>query len=129
MLVCGSRDWTDRDVLEGWLDEIASVLRISVVIDGGQRGADTMAFEWANNHGLNWERYFAKWREKGNAAGWSRNRRMLREGQPTLVVAFPLPQSRGTWHMVRIAKEAGGPTWALPKDRAIIQALGEGVFV
>lgn len=129
LLVCGSRDWRDRRSMFGWLDEIAAVFKIECVIDGGQRGADTLGHAWARARGHNWERYFAQWKEEGDGAGFSRNRRMLREGRPTLVVAFPLPQSRGTWHMVRIAREAGVTTWVWPKDRHAITALGEGVFV
>lgn len=32
---------------------------------------------------------------------------MLKEGKPDLVVAFPTEKSKGTWHMVDIARKAG----------------------
>lgn len=88
-----------------------------------------MAHQWATEAGVDTERYFAAWREEGKAAGFSRNRRMLREGRPDLVVAFPSGRSFGTRHMIALAREADIPTWVMPEDRAIITALGEGVFV
>jgi hypothetical protein len=34
---------------------------------------------------------------------------MLVESKPDLVLAFPTKRSKGTWNMVKIAKEAGVP--------------------
>lgn len=41
------------------------------------------------------------------AAGGIRNKQMLNEGKPDLVIAFPTENSKGTWDMVRRAKRAG----------------------
>lgn len=128
MLVCGSRDWTDRVVMFACLDAIAGVLDITEVIEGEQRGADLMARAWASESGISCIGYPADWPHRGKAAGTERNERML-AATPGLVVAFPLPQSRGTWHMVTIARAAGVTTWVMPDDLGAVRALGEGVFV
>lgn len=126
VLVCGGRDFMPRSYVEETLDELAGVLRVETVIDGGAAGVDRWAYEWALQRGVNTETYLARWKEVGRAAGLSRNRRMLHEGQPNLVVAFPGPKSRGTWHMVKIARESGLPVWVMPYDRSQIAAFEEG---
>lgn len=60
----------------------------------------------ATNHRHRPVRAFpADWHRDGKAAGPIRNRRMLLEGMPDLVVAFP--GGRGTADMVRRARAAG----------------------
>lgn len=62
------------------------------------------AAEWARRSHVPVESYPADWR-RGKGAGPERNARMLAEGWPDLVVAFP--GGRGTADMVRRAKAAG----------------------
>ena len=78
---------------------------ISLVIAGGARGADTLGAEWAKGQGIPCEVYMADWEGLGRKAGPIRNQRMLDEGKPDLVVAFP--GGRGTADMVRRAHAAG----------------------
>lgn len=129
VLVCGSREWSDRAVLRDCLDRVAAVLRVDTVIEGEARGADTMAREWALDHGIAVAKFPADWARLGKSAGVERNERMLRDGEPDLVIAFPFGESRGTWHMVRAAWRAGVRVLVMPVDLADIDALGEGVFV
>ncbi len=51
------------------------------------------------------EVYEADWHEHGRAAGPIRNARMIAEGRPDLVIAFP--GGRGTADMVSRARKAG----------------------
>lgn len=129
MLVCGGRDFLDVGALNETLDALASVVRVGLIIEGEAPGADTFAAVWAQTRGVDVARYPADWRAHGKAAGPLRNQRMLNEGKPDLVIAFPTARSRGTWDMVSKARYAGIPTWVMPDDRAKIDALGEGVFV
>lgn len=64
-----------------------------------------MAAQWAQRRGIASTAYEADWAHEGRAAGPIRNMRMLDEGIPDLVVAFP--GGRGTANMVRQAKERG----------------------
>lgn len=106
LLVTGSRNWCDhnliRSALEEWKAKGATVL-----IHGDARGADAIAAQIAADLGLQILSYPAQWAKYGKKAGTLRNEQMLREGRPGVVIAFPLPDSIGTWHMVSIAKRAG----------------------
>lgn len=107
ILVCGGREYLDVGVLERSLDAIHQGPRgpIEAVIHGGARGADTMAGEWARARGISCTVYEANWELEGRAAGPIRNKRMLDEGAPDLIVAFP--GGRGTANMIRQATERG----------------------
>jgi predicted polyphosphate/ATP-dependent NAD kinase len=87
------------------LDHLHKERRIAKVIDGGASGADLHAHTWAKYRNLPTERIKANWKMQGRAAGPIRNARMLAEGKPDLVVAFP--GGDGTADMIRQAKKAG----------------------
>lgn len=64
------------------------------------------------------ESYPADWGKYGRAAGPIRNKQMLDEGEPDLVVAFSEIRttgllSTGTQNMVDLAKKAGVPVWVI----------------
>lgn len=117
VLVCGGRDFGDRERFIRAMDE--HVGRRSVhfsatdnwlpsdihIIAGGARGADTLAIDWAVVNGCGFTEYPADWKTHGKKAGMLRNQRMINEGRPDLVVAFP--GGRGTADMVRRAKANG----------------------
>jgi len=102
-LVCGGRDFENVDLLYDTLDKFLGP--IAVVISGGARGADSLAEMWADERGIPVERYEADWGTHGKAAGPIRNQRMLEEGKPGVVFAFP--GGRGTADMVGRARRAG----------------------
>ncbi len=110
ILVCGSRDWQDREFMENTLKKYFEPNNITV-ITGGARGADSIAFEFANRRGLETKLFHARWKKFGKFAGPERNTRMLVEGKPDLVIAFhtDIARSRGTLNMVGQANEAGVP--------------------
>lgn len=105
VLVCGGRDYTDKARVWRELDLIEEEHGICLVIHGGAPGADDFAESWAHAHGVP-NRWFApEWEKYGKAAGPIRNQRMLDEGKPTLVLAFP--GGKGTADMVRRALVQG----------------------
>lgn len=106
VLVCGGRDFSDVELLDGTLDAIDSSRGpIKTIIHGNAPGADYWARTWAVEQGRLEAPFRADWHAHGKAAGPLRNQRMLDEGRPDLVVAFP--GGRGTADMVRRAKAAG----------------------
>jgi predicted Rossmann-fold nucleotide-binding protein len=105
VLVCGGRDYSNREALAAVLAELRQTRGISLVIAGGARGADTMAEWWAAAEGVPCDVYQADWSGLGRKAGPIRNQRMLDEGKPDLIVAFL--GGRGTADMVRRGREAG----------------------
>jgi len=115
LLVCGSRDWTDRDLLGVTVEQVVGEHGQGrpgvVLIEGDARGADRLAGQLARARGWQLEVYPADWQRQGRAAGMRRNHRMLRDGRPELVLAFTddLRSSRGTADMVRRARAARLP--------------------
>jgi hypothetical protein len=105
ILVCGGREFTNRPMLDEALNRLHQERGITLVIAGGARGADAMAEWWAKAAGVPRDVYQADWTGLGRKAGPIRNQRMLDEGKPDLVVAFP--GGRGTADMVRRCREAG----------------------
>lgn len=110
ILVCGGRDFNDRDFLFRTLDQQTKPngevepARGFVIIHGGANGADSLANEWARLNRVPCVAFPADWKKHGRAAGHIRNRRMLEE-RPDIVIAFA--GGKGTAYMVKIAKEAG----------------------
>lgn len=104
VLVCGSRNCTGTAFVYRELDALHRRLMISTVIEGDQRGVDRMAGFWARRNKIDNLKFPADWVKFGKAAGPIRNQRMLDEGRPDLVIAFP--GGIGTAGMVRLAEAA-----------------------
>jgi hypothetical protein len=109
ILVCGGRHYSDRETVFAVLDRVACKHPDLVIIQGGARGADRLAWSWANSRGIETRTFVADWENQGKAAGTIRNKRMLEVGRPDAVIAFP--GGVGTAHMVRIANAAKLPVW------------------
>jgi ABC-type Fe3+-hydroxamate transport system substrate-binding protein len=82
-----------------------------VIIHGDVVGLDRLAGQWAVNKSLKVERYPADWAKHRRAAGPIRNKQMLDESKPDLVVAFP--GGGGTANTVKQAREAGVPVMVI----------------
>ena len=100
VLVCGGRQFEDRDMLTAALDKLHQERGFTLLIAGGARGADSLAEAWAKAAGVPRKIHAPRWEYPGR-----RNQRMLDERQPDLVVAFP--GGRGTADMVGRARSAG----------------------
>jgi len=117
VLVCGGRNldpstvwnWLEANAHEECCDRLnrASHVPVTYIIQGASSGADAAAEQWARSSEIPILRFPADWRRHGKAAGPIRNREMLLEGRPDVVIAFP--GGRGTADMVRQAEAAGVP--------------------
>lgn len=108
VLVCGGRYFTDAVALS----EVLNEYDISHLIEGGAKGADRLAREWAAVNGVEFTEFMADWTKYGKGAGPKRNHDMLTQGEPDFVIAFfdrPESESRGTANMVMQAERAGVP--------------------
>lgn len=131
VLICGSRDWADYEavatVLAGLDDQADSRPdRHLVVIEGGAKGADACAAAWceANKDYVGHERFPADWETYGKSAGPVRNREMLEQGKPEIVWAFKTHvESRGTNHMVNLARTAGVPTYVVTAPVSVTSGI------
>lgn len=105
VLVCGGCKFADMPFLFSVLDGLNAEHPFTLVIEGGARGADSLARLWAKARRVKLEEFPADWRRHGKMAGPLRNTQMLKEGKPDLVVAFP--GGVGTFDMVDKALRAG----------------------
>jgi hypothetical protein len=117
VLVCGGRDFDDTALMEAELNMVTNPHHGGKwsfeLISGCARGADTLAILWADRHGIVVHHYPADWKKYGKAAGPIRNKQMLEEGKPDIVIAFP--GGKGTANMVKLAREAGVKVIEVPE--------------
>lgn len=102
ILICGGRDFTDKNLFWKAMDKFSEEFDFDnnqpiTIISGEARGADTLAKEYAEECGWDYEGYPANWKLHGKGAGPIRNQQMLDEGKPDLVIAFP--GGKGTFDM------------------------------
>lgn len=105
VIVAGSRDFTDYELLKRKLDVIlaSKVDEGIVVISGTARGADKLGERYAKERGYEISSKPADWDRYGKAAGHRRNAEMADEGDA--LVAFWDGKSRGTAGMIELAKK------------------------
>jgi deoxyribodipyrimidine photolyase len=125
IIVCGGRDygWVinsnrkktmnaqevkfmfDRlDILRQSVEELGRTL---IVIQGEADGADSWAKKWAETNDILNMGFSADWDTYKKAAGAIRNKQMLAEGKPDLVVAFK--GGKGTSNMIEQSEKAKVP--------------------
>lgn len=117
VLICGGRD-LDSSAVWNWLEAHATELcadaldrssnvLITHVIQGGATGADSGAERWARASEIPVTCFRADWQRYGRQAGPLRNAKMIAEGRPDVVIAFP--GGAGTRDCVRQAKASDIP--------------------
>lgn len=113
IIVTGSRHWADEEAIYNILDEVNPL----VLIHGDADGADDIADRWAAREKCLVSIWmYAQWEQHGLKAGPMRNEEMLKVllalgncGYEIEVHAFPMKDSKGTYHMMSIAEKAGVP--------------------
>jgi hypothetical protein len=106
VLICGSRDFSDKRLLMTSMEAVEARGPITCVIEGGARGADRIGRAWARWKGLPVLTVEADWDFYKKGAGPIRNKWMLDLCKPDIVVAFPLT-GPGTYDMMAQARAAG----------------------
>lgn len=108
VIVCGGRNFNDRQWLWNGLDEFHDIVGITELIEGGAAGADRLAGQWVDyinyltsGHQIRHTVVSAEWERYGRSAGWVRNNAMA-DLEPDYV--FICPGGVGTQMMVDIAK-------------------------
>lgn len=115
VLICGSRDLSDSDLVSALLDHIfdhvVDTECFPTIVTGGARGVDRLADLWAEDSRMGRDIFRADWEGQGKAAGFIRNQQMLDSGVDLCIAITnkPLAESRGTADMVRRCRAAGVP--------------------
>lgn len=109
ILVCGGRDYFNVSAVNHVLHAVHKRKPITCIIEGGANGADRLAREWAKSSGIPVQTFEADWSKYGRRAGPLRNYKMLVEGKPDGVIAFP--GGTGTFDMINQAMKKGIKVW------------------
>lgn len=102
VVVTGGRDYQQKSVVRRILLQVGEITELA---HGGAPGADKLSGEIASGLDIPVTIFDANWKTDGLAAGPKRNRKMLDEFKPDLVIAFP--GGRGTANCVAEAKKRG----------------------
>lgn len=123
VIICGSRtvgkhdDDTPNDAHYSFMFNTLNLAHrerpITLIIEGGAPGADTIARAWAEVNDVPVAEFVAEWSLLGRKAGPIRNRLMAAQPDVTWCIAFtdkPLERSRSTNSMLNEAARKGIPT-------------------
>lgn len=105
IIVAGSRDFTDYNLLKIKLDFYIGKHSDIEIISGTARGADRLGERYAEEKGLTLTRFSADWKKYGKRAGYLRNEEMAQYA--THAVIFWDGKSKGTAHMIELCKTYG----------------------
>lgn len=122
VIVCGGRDYSDREQLFEILDAAHMANPVVLLIHGGAKGADALAAIWAKDSGVPSQAFHADWDTHGRAAGPIRNQRMLDNTLPHMVIAFP--GGKGTADMIKRAEACDVPV-ARVRRRSLAHTNGD----
>lgn len=108
VIVAGGRDFADYDLLKSKLDNLLVNRDPVEIVSGTARGADKLGEFYARTSKLDLALFPADWKPNGvfdKSAGYKRNAQMA--DYADALVAFWDGKSRGTMHMINLAKSAG----------------------
>lgn len=127
--VVGSRDFDDYEFLKKILNYhlCQAGQACTQIISGGARGADTLAKQYAVEHGLDIQEFIPNWDVHGKSAGYLRNEQIVNACDE--LVAFCVMSSDGispgTKLSIELAEKAGKPVYKyLPPESDIMEGIG-----
>jgi hypothetical protein len=123
LIIAGGRDFSNYEMLKQWADyllkdKVAQGSKI-IIISGTANGGDKLGERYAKERGFDIIAKPADWDRHGKSAGYKRNVEMAETGDALL--AFWDGASRGTNHMINIAKERGLPYRVIGYDGNYIE--------
>lgn len=110
VIVAGSRNFNDEIFIYKKLDELLQQYKEFnevEIVEGGCRGVDLIAKQYAIDRNLSYKEFPADWNSYGKSAGMIRNSDMAQYADA--LIAFYDGKSKGTGGMIRIAKGKGLP--------------------
>lgn len=112
LLIAGSRTFDDRETFNRVTEEIIDGdEKFTVIVEGGAAGADMMAREYAETHGMKVEEFRPDWKQFGRAAGPKRNDLMVKfiKERNGVALYFWDGESKGTKQCIESARRKGVP--------------------
>ena len=109
VIICGSREFDDYDLLKEKCDLILSRKAADptekiVIVSGCARGADRLGEKYAEEKGYEVLRYPADWDRYGKSAGYRRNKQMAEVANACIAFFSSVAENKGTKNMVSLAR-------------------------
>lgn len=110
VIICGSREFDDYELLRDKCDKILSRKAADpneeiVIVSGCARGADTLGERYAAERGYQVLRYPAQWEKYGKSAGYRRNKEMAEVANACIAFLSSTSENRGTKNMISVASK------------------------
>lgn len=104
VIIAGGREFDDYELVKKTLDEHFYYDGPSIIeiVSGGAKGADALGEKYAKEFEYTVKIFPAKWEVHGKSAGPKRNTQMANYAD--ILIAFWDGQSKGTRHMINVAK-------------------------
>lgn len=109
VIICGGREFEDYELLKKACDfYLAKKFETGekiVIVSGGARGADSLGEKYAEERGLEVQRFPADWNKYGKRAGYLRNKQMAEVSNACIAFLSSYGENKGTKMMISIARE------------------------
>lgn len=109
IIVAGSRNFQDYELLKETLVKYIGSDKNITIVSGCAKGADSLGEQFSMEYKLHCMKFPAAWNLYGKSAGYKRNVQMAKYANLEYGVLFAFWDgvSKGTEHMINIAKEYG----------------------
>ena len=101
--IVGSRDWNDYVLFKAYINKFRENIQIDMIISGGARGTDFMAYQYAVESGITFVCHPPKSEDGYPAKFFRRNLRIAEQCE--CMIAFPKGKSSGTRNAISLAKK------------------------
>jgi hypothetical protein len=105
LAIIGSRTFNDYALLQQSLEKYRP--KITLVVSGAARGADSLGEKWATVHGIQTQIFPADWDKYGKRAGFLRNENIIKTCD--CAIAFWDGMSKGTAHSISLCEKYNKP--------------------
>ena len=105
VIIAGGRDFSNYEFLKMKCDVVLHGKPIVEIVSGTANGADKLGERYSIEKGHQLTKFPAQWDKFGKSAGYKRNQQMA--DYADCLIAFWDGKSRGTKHMIDIAKSQG----------------------
>lgn len=121
--VIGSREFKNYNMVQTKLDKLNAMKKITAIVSGGAKGADTLAETYAEQNNIPTIIHLPKWddlthpdalikvnkwkKEYDARAGFRRNKYIVDDAD--IVIAFQINKSKGTQDSIDYAKQTNTP--------------------
>lgn len=102
VIIAGGRDYADYNRLKKILDKLIYGSPDLQIVQGGAKGADSLAAKYAEEYAIDLATFEADWDTNGKSAGAMRNAEMGKYGHA--LIAFWDMKSPGTKNMIEVAR-------------------------